>query len=75
MSGPELAARFLLPSTWAYFNVKRGRKVTPEPDLSRRAASLPPEAPAAPAPEPQGGGAPAPAGPAQSARSGGTSPE
>jgi SpoIID/LytB domain protein len=75
ISGPELAARFLLPSTWAYFSVRHGRKVMREPDVSRRPAALPLEAPAAPAAEPQGGGAPAPGPPAQSARGGGTSPE
>jgi stage II sporulation protein D len=73
ISGPELAARFSLPSTWAYFSIRRGSAVTREPDVSRRPASLPPEPPAAPAPEQQGGGAPAPPPPAQTARSGGTS--
>jgi SpoIID/LytB domain protein len=78
VSGPQLASRLQLPSTWAYFSIKRGSGVTTrEPDLSRTHSSPPPVTPA-PAPAPsgaaQGGGAPAPA-PAQTARSGGTSAE
>jgi stage II sporulation protein D len=76
VTGPELAARFLLPSTWAYFLVKRGGAVTREPDVSDRPAALPSEPAAAPAPPgSQGGGAAAPGAPAQTARGGGTSAE
>jgi SpoIID/LytB domain protein len=61
VSGPELAARLGLGSTWAYFSVKNGTSVTREPDRSGRGPFTPfaPESPppAAPAPTPgvQGG--------------------
>jgi stage II sporulation protein D len=62
VSGPELEARLGLESAWAYFSVKNGRSVTPEPDLSGQAPFAPPapESPppvTAPAPTtaPQGG--------------------
>jgi len=45
VSGPELEARLGLSSTWAYFSVNTGAKVTPEPDLSGR-----PNVPASTAP-------------------------
>jgi stage II sporulation protein D len=57
VSGPELEARLGLQSTWAYFSVKNGTRVTREPDLSGQApapsppASVPPATPA-PSPEP-----------------------
>ena len=67
VSGPELAARLGLDSTWAYFSVKNGATVKAEPDRSGQAplmtpaASPPPTAPApsTPATGP-GGGAQAP---------------
>jgi len=62
VSGPTLAARLGLQSTWAYFSVKTGKTVTPEPDTSSQA---PPATPSgtSPAPAPAGpqGGAAAPA--------------
>ena len=59
VSGPTLAARLGLQSTWAYFSVKTGKTVTPEPDTSSQA---PPATPSgtSPAPAragPQGGAA------------------
>jgi SpoIID/LytB domain protein len=66
VSGAELAARLGLYDTWAYFSVRNGRTLTPEPDLSgapsgSSTASAPPAAAATPA-----GGAPAPESPATS---------
>ncbi len=60
VSGPELEARLGLDSAWAYFSVKNGASVTPEPDLSGQAPFAPttPEGPPAasvPAAGPQGG--------------------
>jgi stage II sporulation protein D len=73
LTGPELAARLGLGSTWAYFSVSNGRNVRPLPDSSPHppAAGAPPAAPARPA-APQGG-AQAPASPAaaQAAKTGG----
>jgi SpoIID/LytB domain protein len=58
ISGPELAARLGLDSTWAYFSVKSGAKVKREPDHSG-AAPFAPVAPSSPPPvpstSPQGG--------------------
>jgi SpoIID/LytB domain protein len=49
VSGPELEARLGLDSTWAYFSVKSGTNVKPEPDRSSQpAATAPADAPAAP---------------------------
>jgi SpoIID/LytB domain protein len=49
VSGPELAARLGLDSTWAYFSVKNSAAVKPEPDHSPQpAATNPAGAPAAP---------------------------
>ncbi|MCW3028653.1 MAG: SpoIID/LytB protein [Solirubrobacterales bacterium] len=73
LSGPELAARLGLGSTWLYFSVQNGRSVRPEPDRSghQPASEAPPAVPA-PAPTPQGG-SPAPGAPAsaQTATTGG----
>jgi SpoIID/LytB domain protein len=61
VSGPELAARLGLTSTWAYFSVKNGATVTREPDASGQRpftplpAGSPPVTPPAPTPGPQGG--------------------
>jgi SpoIID/LytB domain protein len=66
VSGPELAARLGLGSTWAYFSVKKGTSVTREPDRSGRGPFTPfaPESPPLPAPAPAStpqGGSSAPA--------------
>jgi SpoIID/LytB domain protein len=61
VSGPELAARFGLNSTWAYFSVRSGARVRPEPDRSGR----PPSSTPAPAPTPPPAPATAPQGGAQ----------
>ena len=46
VSGPELAARLELISTWEYFSVSRGTTVKREPDVSGSAAApTPPTAP------------------------------
>jgi stage II sporulation protein D len=73
VSGPELAARLGLNSTWASFSVKRGATLRHEPDHSGAApapspipASPPPLAPTAPQ-----GGAQAPGATVSSAATGG----
>jgi SpoIID/LytB domain protein len=68
VSGLELAARLGLSSTWAYFGVKSGATITPEPDRSSRtsASGLAP-APSTPAPSTPTPAAPAPAAPAPAA--------
>jgi len=43
VAGAQLAARLRLYGSWAYFSVRRGEAVTPEPDLSAQ-----PTAPSAP---------------------------
>jgi stage II sporulation protein D len=63
VSGPELAARLGLQSTWIYFSVKSGTSVKKEPDHSGAPSASPPISPAsapapttpAPAAGPQGG--------------------
>ena len=57
VSGPELAARLGLSSTWAYFAVKNGTRLTREPDRSGHAPFTPPapESPPAPVPAPTPG--------------------
>jgi SpoIID/LytB domain protein len=73
LSGPELAARLGLGSTWLYFSVQNGRSVRPGPDRSGHPpASEAPVGVPAPAPTPQGGAA-APEAPAsaQTATTGG----
>jgi stage II sporulation protein D len=73
LSGPELAARLGLGSTWAYFGVGNGRSVRPLPDSSAHPPA--PEATTAPASAPASpqGGAQAPGSPsaAQAAKTGG----
>jgi SpoIID/LytB domain protein len=74
LSGPDLAARLGLVSTWAYFGVANAHGVRPLPDSSAHPPA--PEAqPPAPAPAPAGpqGGAQAPGTPAaaQAAGTGG----
>jgi hypothetical protein len=66
VSGPELAARLGLYDTWAYFSVRNGQSVVPEPDRSGQSATTsapeaPPEAPLPAVTGPQGG-AQAPSG-------------
>ncbi len=66
ISGPALAARLGLSSTWAYFDVRRGSALVEEPDHSGKARTFSPAAPApasapAPTPAPSGGVEPAPA--------------
>jgi len=80
VSGPELAARLGLDSTWAYFSIKDAHGVHAEPDLSGPASPAPstsvPASPSTPAPSAQpasvtrqGGSAAAPGPPtAQPAR-------
>jgi stage II sporulation protein D len=86
VSGPELAGRLGLTSTWAYFSVKSGTQLKREPDRSGQApASTTPVAPPpvtptptppapAPAPTPAApqGGAQAPGASASTAGTGGT---
>jgi stage II sporulation protein D len=61
VSGPELAGRLGLESTWAYFSIKSGTRIKAEPDHSGQAA------PSAPAPAPP----PPPSPPAPIAAPGG----
>jgi len=81
VSGPELAARLGLMSTWAYFSVKSGASVRREPDVSGQAPFTPPAAespPSAPAPAPSTGpqgGAQAPATAASASATGGAQAE
>ncbi len=65
VSGPELAARLGLDSTWAYFSVKNGAVIRREPDRSGQTpgTTAPPAIPPPAAPAPitgEGGGAQAP---------------
>ncbi|HEV7584790.1 MAG TPA: SpoIID/LytB domain-containing protein [Solirubrobacteraceae bacterium] len=74
ISGPDLAARLGLGSTWAYFGVAAGRGVRPLPDSSAHppAPEAPPPAPAPAPAAPQGGAqAPGSAAAAQVAKTGG----
>lgn len=69
LSGPELAGRLGLPSTWDYFDLRSSGGLRPEPDHSGRARTWTPEAPAPPPvqPGPAGGVAPAATSPATAA--------
>ncbi len=58
VSGPELAARLGLQSTWEFFSVENGKTVTAEPDVSAQPGPAP--ATASPAPSGPQGGAQAP---------------
>jgi len=78
LSGPALAARLGLTSTWAYFSVQSGARVRREPDRSGRRGPAPPAAGSVPAPAPplgRPGGAPAPGGPVTAASTGGAAAE
>jgi SpoIID/LytB domain protein len=71
VGGAELAARLGLYDSWAYFSVRNGSAVTPEPD---RSGYVPPpastSAPPAPATAPQGGTSTGPSTPASPAGGG-----
>jgi len=73
ISGPELAGRLGLSSTWAYFSIRNGSVVTPEADHSGQTRG---QSPPTPEPAPlggQGGVAPQPSqSPAAASSSGGT---
>jgi SpoIID/LytB domain protein len=75
VSGPELAARLGLSSTWAYFSVKSGARVTREPDRSGRGpfTLAPPESPPVPAPAPTTGVQGGSSAPASAASNGASS--
>jgi SpoIID/LytB domain protein len=66
VSGPTLAGRLGLASTWEYFDVRSGTSVKQEPDHSGQHRSFSPTVPAAPPPTlppepaPSGGVAPTP---------------
>jgi stage II sporulation protein D len=67
VSGPELAARLGLYSTWAYFSTRDGQGLRPQPDRSGWSPASSPAPAATPAPSTaQGGVAPAPAAEAAS---------
>ncbi len=77
ISGPALAGRLGLPSTWDYFDVLRGASLKQEPDHSGRARTWTPAAPAPappagqPSPGASGGVPPAPTAAATGANTGG----
>src|SRR4029077_6834321 len=79
VSGPELAARLGLYSTWAFFSTRSGSSVRPQPDRSGWSAPASPGSGTAPLPPPSTsqGGVPATAAgapvSAMSAAVGGTS--
>jgi stage II sporulation protein D len=74
VTGPELAERLGLGSTWAYFGVQNGRRLRPGPDRSGRPQPNPATpTPTEPTPAGPQGGAQAPSTPvsAQAATTGG----
>jgi stage II sporulation protein D len=74
VSGPELAWRLGLGSTWAYFSVQNGQSIHPGPDLSGRPVPPPPtstSSSATAAPTAPQGGSQAPATPGSAASTGG----
>jgi len=80
VSGPELAGRLGLTSTWAFFSVKRGAHVKREPDLSGQAptagqptGSAPPPPAPTPIPSSPQGGAQAPGATISTVNTGGAS--
>ena len=77
VSGPELAGRLGLSSTWAYFSVRSGRTTRREPDRSGRPAASAPApvagTPAAPPTGPQGGSQAPGSAAGASAKTGGAS--
>jgi SpoIID/LytB domain protein len=72
VQGAELAGLLGLNSTWEYFSVRSGAKLSAEPDRSGRAKALGPTGPppTAPTPSPSGGVSPAPATESASASGG-----
>jgi len=74
VSGPELAERLGLYSTWEYFSVKSSKGTQPEPDASGPVtpAAAPATPPATPASPVSGSGGASPTPLAQPARVGGT---
>jgi stage II sporulation protein D len=79
VSGPELAGRLGLTSTWAFFSVKRGAHLKREPDLSGQAptagqptGSAPPPPAPTPIPSSPQGGAQAPIAGVSTASTGGS---
>ncbi len=78
VSGPALAGRLGLDSTWEYFYVRTGTALAPEPDHSGRARLFGPLTGSSPnsppAPSPSGGVAPAGGGAASSSGAGGGTP-
>ncbi len=76
VSGPELAGRLGLQDSWAHFSVKRGGRVTPEPDVSGRSPRVsPPTVGSTPVVSGPGGGALAPGGTGSTAGAGGVAAE
>lgn len=77
VTGPDVAARLALPSTWLYFSVRSGSRVRREPDRSGRAGApaAPTGASAPPPPVGRPGGSSAPGGPVTVASTGGASAE
>jgi stage II sporulation protein D len=69
VSGPALAGRLGLPSTWDYFDVLRGGKLVQEPDHSGRARTWTPAPPAPEAAAPVSPGSSGGVAPATSAAS------
>jgi stage II sporulation protein D len=74
VSGPELEGRLGLYSTWAYFSVKNGSSIIPEPDRSGGQPAPAPASGAAPTPAGPEGGAQGPAGTPESTPAGGVAP-
>ena len=76
LSGPELASRLGLGSTWAYFSVRTAHGTQAEPDLSHRTAPTPaPESPGPTNTEPSTGTSPtAPADGPEGGTTAGSSP-
>jgi len=72
VSGPVLAARLGLPSTWDYFDVLRGAALRQEPDKSGRARTWTPVPEPAPASPGASGGVAPPSAAASGAPDGGT---
>jgi SpoIID/LytB domain protein len=76
VSGPVLAARLGLASTWAYFSVRSGTRVRREPDRSGGAGPQPAPVPVTAAPSTgRQGGAAAPTSPGTAASTGGAASE
>ncbi len=59
VTGQQLAARLGLYDSWAYFSVRNGSALTPEPDRSHSTQTTPPPAPSTPTTPPPPAPAPA----------------